>query len=378
MPPQGLKHSVNPKIDLLCQRRDPHRRAGAVLQAMLFIATAIWSAGCGKVGPPLPPEILIPRPVVDLTSRQIGPDVRLTWTLPAFNLNGTKATTLLRINVYRQIVPASSPTPGAEEISKQFRGSKIMSIDMVNRDAFMEQGKMVFTDQFPGLDPETLASSQLWYAVKVMNKKKQDAGFSTLAVRQWLPVPPAVAHINFKAEETQIILTWEAPPSTASSGGSIVGYSVYRGEQSGVVPSAPLNEEPILNPRYEDRNFQFGKTYYYTVRSVVRDRKFTAESRSSPESAFKPVDVFPPKTPTGLIVVFADGKMNLLWDASLEPDFAGYNVFRSDDGVTFTKINDSLLKSPTFRDERVEAGKKYLYRVSAVDQTGNESPPRRL
>ena len=87
------------------------------------------------------------------------------------------------------------------------------------------------------------------------------------------------------------------------------------------------------------------------------------------------MDVFPPKTPTGLIVVFADGKMNLLWDASLEPDFAGYNVFRSDDGVTFTKINDSLLKSPTFRDERVEAGKKYLYRVSAVDQTGNESPP---
>jgi hypothetical protein len=341
----------------------------------MLAASAIWTANCGKVGPPLPPEILIPRPVVDLTSRQIGPDVRLTWTLPAFNLNGTKATTIQRIDVYRQTVPLSSLTPGTEESSRQFQGSKIMSIDMVNRDAFTEQGQMVFIDQFPGLDPETLSSSQLLYAVKVMNKKKQDAGFSNLAVRQWLAVPSAIPHINFKAEETQIVLSWDIPPSTASSGGSIVGYNIYRGAQSGVIPSAPLNEAPIVNPRYEDRNFQFGTTYYYTVRSVVRDNKFTAESLSSPESAFKPVDVFPPKTPTGLIVVFADGKMNLVWDANLEPDFAGYKVYRSEDGVTFTMINDSLLKSPTFRDEKVQAGKRYFYRVSAVDASGNESAP---
>ncbi|MBZ5537382.1 MAG: hypothetical protein LAO31_15615 [Acidobacteriia bacterium] len=366
---------MNPTIDLLCHTRHPSRVSGTALRALLLVASAIWTAGCGKVGPPLPPEILIPQPVVNLASRQIGSDIRLTWTLPALNLNGTKATTLERIDVYRQIVPPSSLPPGAGEISKQFRGSKIMSIDMVNQDAFTEQGQMVFTDQFPGLNPETLGSSQLWYAVKISNKKKQDAGFSNIAVRQWLSVPPAIPHIDFRAEETQIILSWAPPPSTASPGWSIVGYNVYRGEQSGVIPTAPVNDQPIVKPHYEDLIFQFGKTYYYTVCSVVRNNQFTAESLNSPVSAFKPVDVFPPKTPTGLLVVFADGKMNLLWDASLEPDFAGYNVYRSEEGVTFTKINDSLLKSPTFRDERVQAEKRYYYRVSAVDLTGNESPP---
>lgn len=366
---------MNPSIDHLCYRRNRSRIAGTALRAIMLVASAILTASCGKVGPPLPPEILIPRPVVNLASRQIGPGIRLTWTLPPFNLNGTKATTIQRIDVYRQIVPLSSLTPETGDVSKQFRGSKIMSIDMVNQDAFSVQGQMVFTDQFPGVNPETLGSSQLWYAVKVMNKKKQDAGFSNIAVRQWLPVPPAIPHIDFRAEETQIILSWEIPPPTAPPGGSIAGYNIYRGEQSGVIPSAPLNDEPIVNPRYEDRSIQFGTTYYYTVRSVVRNNKFTAESANSPESAFKPVDVFPPRTPTGLIVVFADGKMNLLWDANLEPDFAGYNVFRSEDGVTFAKINDSLQKSPTFRDDRVQAGKKYFYRVSAVDASGNESPP---
>lgn len=327
------------------------------------------------MGPPQPPEILIPKPVTDLTTRQIGNEFKLLWTLPVLNLNGTKATTIRRIEIYREAVAHTTPVPKSEEISKKFHGSKIMTIDMVNLAAFSEHGQMTFMDKFPGVDVDTLRTSAFWYAIKVFNKKGQDAGFSDISARQWLSVPPPIPHIDFRAEETEIILTWSAPPQTEPAGLPVKGYNIYRSEQSQMRPAAPVNEEPIRETRFHDRNFQFGTIYYYTVRSVVQEDKFSAESADSPEFAFKPVDVFPPKTPTHLMVVFVEGRMNLLWDPNLESDFAGYNVYRSEDGVSFRKINDTLLKSPTFRDEKVETGKKYFYRVSAVDSSGNESQP---
>jgi hypothetical protein len=375
VPPDDLKHPVNQRMHR-CSCPPRHgSHAGTRLRAFLLTLAALYVAHCGKVGPPLPPEVLIPKPVSDLSARQIGNDIKLSWTLPTLNLNGTKATSLQRMEIYRQIVPLPSATPAVEEISKQFQGSRIMSIDTVHLAAFSEQGQVVFADQFPGLNPESLQTSELRYAVKVINKKRQDGGFSNIVARRWLPVPPAVPHVDFKAEETAIILSWEAPRQNGSSPTSIVGYNVYRSQQSHVVPAAPLHEKPVPETRYEDHHFQFGTTYYYTVRSVVQADKVTAESSDSPESAFKPVDVFPPRTPSGLIVVFADGKMNLLWDPNPEPDFAGYRVYRSEDGVGFDRMTESLLKSPTYRDEKIQAGKRYFYRVSAVDNSGNESPP---
>jgi len=344
-------------------------------KALPLVLLMLFAASCGKVGPPQPPEILIPKPVTDLTTRQIGNEFKLLWTLPALNLNGTKATTIQRIEIYRQALTGTTPVPMSEEVSNKFHGSKIMTIDMVNLAAFSEHSQMTFVDKFPGVGVDTLRTSMFGYAVKVFNKKRQDAGFSNISTRQCLPVPPPIPHIDFRAEETEIVLTWSAPPQTEPAGLPVKGYNIYRSEQSQVRPATPVNDEPIQETRFHDRNFQFGTIYYYTVRSMVQEDKFTAESADSPEFAFKPVDVFPPKTPTHLMVVFVEGRMNLLWDPNLEPDFAGYNVYRSEDAVSFRKINDALLKSPTFRDEKVEAGKKYFYRVSAVDSSGNESQP---
>lgn len=160
----------------------------AFVFTLLFVGG--FMAACGKVGPPQPPEILIPRVVSDLTSRQIGAGVRLSWTLPALNTNGSKATTNRRIEVYREIQPLTAPLPTPEKEAELFHGTRILTIDIANLAAFTDHGQMVFTDQFPGVDPAALPDTRFWYAVKVINKKNQDAGFSNIIIRQWLPVPP--------------------------------------------------------------------------------------------------------------------------------------------------------------------------------------------
>ena len=66
--------------------------------------------------------------------------------------------------------------------------------------------------------------------------------------------------------------------------------------------------------------------------------------------------------------------IDLSWDANIEADVAGYNVYRSE-GAAFARVNAELVATPAFRDMHVEAGRQYTYRVTAVDQRKNESAP---
>jgi fibronectin type 3 domain-containing protein len=67
--------------------------------------------------------------------------------------------------------------------------------------------------------------------------------------------------------------------------------------------------------------------------------------------------------------------IELTWTINSEPDLAGYNVYRSEEAeAPGQKLNSELLLAPTFRDMSVPPGKRYFYRVGAVDQSGNESP----
>jgi len=38
-------------------------------------------------------------------------------------------------------------------------------------------------------------------------------------------------------------------------------------------------------------------------------------------------------------------------------------------------MNPDLVKAPAYRDTNVQAGKKYFYSVSAVDERNNQSAP---
>lgn len=70
--------------------------------------------------------------------------------------------------------------------------------------------------------------------------------------------------------------------------------------------------------------------------------------------------------------------IHLSWDANPEPDVSFYRVWRSGDAggpweVVGVVDHIRSTNEVCFRDRRVVAGKEYHYRVSAVDDSGNES-----
>lgn len=87
------------------------------------------------------------------------------------------------------------------------------------------------------------------------------------------------------------------------------------------------------------------------------------------------VDSTPPTVPTGLTATSGYDKNQIAWPAVLDPDVAGYNVYRasSADGAFAKPINSAPLTKTSFTDALYGSPGVYDYKVSAVDTAGNES-----
>jgi len=86
------------------------------------------------------------------------------------------------------------------------------------------------------------------------------------------------------------------------------------------------------------------------------------------------LDTIPPEKPGKLRTVGRDKLVLLTWDKSAAPDLAGYCLYRS-----LTPLSGYLEVAKTefdeYRDQGLENGRRYYYRVAAVDRAGNESEP---
>lgn len=77
---------------------------------LLLILGLLTVNGCGKYGPPVPPEALSPRPVQALTVSASAQGVKFTWSAPDSDQRGEELKSLDGYNVYRsEIDPLAAP-----------------------------------------------------------------------------------------------------------------------------------------------------------------------------------------------------------------------------------------------------------------------------
>ena len=163
---------------------------------------------------------------------------------------------------------------------------------------------------------------------------------------------------------------------------------IYRREQGGKHPDTRLSDlnlvecSPTQPAQFLDQTFEWEKSYDYhasvvTVVSQPGKAEAEIEGDDTPAVQIFAHDIFPPAVPAAVQAVFSGvGQtpfIDLVWSPGTEPDLAGYNVFRHEEGGQPVKLNSELVKTPAYRDTNVQSGKKYFYSVSAVDERNNES-----
>ena len=154
--------------------------------AALVLVTLL--AGCGVPGEPLPPLLEIPAAVTDLNAVQVGTQVELSWTPPRLTTEGTRVRELDRIEIYGAFLPPGAPSPSfpvqAQQL-KTFRG-----------DSAQQQ-----TNYQVALTAANLGQTAS-FAVKAINNKGRDAGFSSTVSVEITNLPQAPSELKATVTET--------------------------------------------------------------------------------------------------------------------------------------------------------------------------------
>jgi hypothetical protein len=283
---------------------------------------------CGYVGPVVPPSPLIPQPVSDLSVIERGDQLVVSFTAPSETTDKVDIKELSNIE---------------------------MRVDTKIYQVPTAEGPVTF--HIPAAD--WIGES---VAVAVRSSVKQNKNFSEWSKPLTLQVIPPLQPPDFSIQATAqgYKLTW-------ADEGSGVRYDVLR---KGPADSRFIVIGTADKPEYVDGAAQWATTYAYAVQA----RTESAESLVATAQTVSHPDEFPPAVPSGLAGVAGVDAIELSWERDKEADLKGYFVYRSSDGTSFQKTGD-LLILPAYSDHAVEHGKKYWYRVSAIDQAGNESAP---
>jgi fibronectin type 3 domain-containing protein len=99
------------------------------------------------------------------------------------------------------------------------------------------------------------------------------------------------------------------------------------------------------------------------------------ESAPGGEAEVRPLDVYPPKAPTGLAATVEGPVIKLYWFPNGEADLRGYRVYRREGAGEFELVGEAGAAETSFADATARKGVRYDYAVTAVDGAGppNES-----
>ncbi len=395
----------------------PHARRWLSASAVaLLIACA---AGCASPAPPQPPSLNLPELVKDPTAERVGELVRLHWTTPKMTTDHLEVKGRMTAEVCR-IAVSSAPPP-------------YVCIPVTR--LAVQPGPTEASETLP--PALTVGSATLLtYRVQVFNVQGRSAGLSPEVFAAAGPAPPPVEQLRATPTRDGAMLEWQPRDSTAAveldrlpigPDGNVVEPAPTRTSSKSsskttikkkpdkpekpapqkpapdsasksllAAPSAPI-EVKLRTPAQPndaggtiDHTAQMGESYRYTARRVlaVSPGGHNLELRSVASSPVTVVmrNIFPPHAPSGLEAVpggatAADRSIDLSWTPNTDPALAGYIVYRQEvdsKGVaagTATRLNPTPVVGPAYRDQTAMAGRRYAYRVTAVDTAGNESAP---
>ncbi len=340
----------------------------AFLPTSAVFLAALVLGSCGQPGSPQPPSLELPKAADDVTATRKGDRVTIRWTTPSRFTDGHTIRHLGPTHICR--VPGQSPAATCTVVGT------LPAPPEAPRHKSISRLPMEYVDVLPSSLIQASPTADVMYGVEILNIHGRSVGVSTQVPISTAPALPPPAGFAATVGNDGITLQWQPIPAPSVQGISFAYQIERRGENGDF---APVGTVPIDQTTYLDQTFEWEKKFAYRILVLTESatKQVLVEGIESPAVTVFAHDVYPPAAPHDLQAVFSGpGQqffIDLSWAPNLEPDLAGYNVYRHEEGASPVKINAQLVTAPSFRDEHVEPGKQYLYSVSAVDLRGNES-----
>lgn len=333
--------------------------AGVCALGVLLMALA----GCGIKSPPLAATAVAPQPPGESTARTVADGVEVTFRVPGAEQPSQQ---IVEANLYYGYLPVTGD-PDCPPCPPRLR--EYRQLDLRQQLKPGEGGVFTYIDRAAPMDMMAVYQVQF---VDARGRKGQLSSY-VRAVRALAPAAP----VGLKARQgdAQVVLEW--PPVTGLANGQpagdAVGYIVYRQGPDG---ERALNQRPLTQPGLTDKSVTPGQGYQYRVAAVREVGGYPIQGAPGAWVSATPLDQTAPSAPTGLVGASFDDGIYLRFTPSPERDTKGYFVERAAAKAgPFRRLHAQPLIDNTYVDKDVKLGSLYWYRVVAVDESGNPSPP---
>jgi predicted small lipoprotein YifL len=237
----------------------------------IWIGLALLLAACGKRGPLVAPEALVPAALNDLQVEQKDDRFLICWSRPGKEEWGGPLENLAGFRVFRRdVLP---PDQDCEECPNAYRQVKLIDPEYL-------QDVMRFGSRYCFFDSDLLNTKTYQYKVESFEKDGATSKSSN-KVRRTKQVPPAPPVLSATKTPDGVTLRWKTP--TPIPGESLAGFTVYRKQANEVMPLSPIVTLKADSTSFADPHMEHGVLYYYAVRTVAKIGPDLVESNLSNE-----------------------------------------------------------------------------------------------
>ena len=228
----------------------------------LLLLFALLVTACGKKGPLVYPEMLVPAASTDIVAQQSGTSMKLSFVLPFKDQAGRNLSNLAGITILKRDAQADQPLM-CSACTDDFTMFRRLNLDLLPPGT-QRNGSLITT-----LDWDVQPGRSYTYIVTAFAKNDVSGAQSAPTV-SIMVVPPAPPVLQAISQPTEINLEFVGLPNSA---GALAGYNVYRTVKGEVFSLWPLHRLPLTANRFSDVGMERGVTYVYAVRTVLRTPK---------------------------------------------------------------------------------------------------------
>jgi predicted small lipoprotein YifL len=225
---------------------------------LLIAGLLLTTTACGKKGPLVYPDMLLPAAPAAVTAQQSGAAVKLQFAIPDKDRAGRPLRDVAGLKISRRVADAYQKDI-CRSCLADYRLFRTLYLDHLPVDT------QRFTNQLVLLDGDVAAGNLYSYRIVSFTADGVDgASSSTASVRVAAPLPAPV----LKAESlpTEVKLQFSSQPTKS---GSLLGYNLYRRSAAAARSHQALNREPLKGSEYVDAALERGVQYLYSTRALI-------------------------------------------------------------------------------------------------------------
>lgn len=231
----------------------------SISRTALLLGCSLLVAACGRKGPLIYPDMLVPAAPSAVAAQQVGAGVKLQFTLPDKNRSGKSLHGLAEVRINKRSLES-----GQKDVCRSCTSDYALfkTIYLAHLPTDIQR----FGNSLVLLDSDVAAGSSYSYRlVPFTDDGIEGAAATTADVRMTPPLLAPEIQIESLPTEIRLKISQKLPVS-----GQLLGFNLYR-YTGGIKSFQPINKVLFNGVEYIDASIERDTKYRYTVRSVIKN-----------------------------------------------------------------------------------------------------------